>query len=82
MLIKGLAFKESNFPAISKKVPLELEFDKSYKFTFGKYNYTITSKGKPVQSSGINDYQLILRKNNAEMIIDSRVYRSEKPILT
>lgn len=80
MLIKGLAFKESNFPAISKKVPLE--FGKSYKFTFGKYNYTITSKGKYIQSLGINDYQLVLRKNNEEMIIDSRVYRSEKPILT
>ncbi|EQA73202.1 hypothetical protein [Leptospira noguchii] len=81
VLIKGLTFKEGNFPTISKKVPLELEFGKSYKFTFGKYNYTITSKGKYIQSSEINDYQLVLRKNNAEMLIDSRVYRSEKPIL-
>ncbi|WP_317732885.1 SH3 domain-containing protein [Leptospira kirschneri] len=81
VLIKGITFKKGNFPAISKKVPLELEFGKSYNFTFRKDSYRITSKGKPVQSSGINDYQLILRKNEKEMIIDSLVYRTEKPIL-
>lgn len=81
MLIKGITFKKGNFTAIAKKVPLELEFGKSYHFTFEKDNYKITSKGKPAQSSGINSYQLILHKNNEEMLIDSRVYRIEKPIL-
>ncbi|EMO92273.1 SH3 domain-containing protein [Leptospira interrogans] len=81
VLIKGITFKKGNFPAITKKVPLELEFGKSYHFNFEKDNYRITSKGKPTQSSGINGYQLILHKNNEEMIIDSRIYRTEKPIL-